>query len=247
MLTPGISTYADLAALAEAAARLVLEFGIEALNQRGRFLIALSGGSTPEPLYRLLASETYRDQMVWANSHIFWGDERCVPPDDPGSNYGRARRLLLSHVPVPANQIHRIRGEMKPEEAVAAYRELLAGFSQDQLNWPRFDLALMGMGADGHTASLFPGQSTPGEERLAAIHVRADYDGRPAERVSLTPAVFNSARNIVFLVSGWDKAEAVAAVLQGQSDPKRWPAARINPESGRLFWLLDRPAAERLS
>ncbi len=247
MLTPDIRIFDNRDVLAEAAAGLIVEISIEALNQSGRFLIALSGGSTPEPLYRLLANEPYQDSLAWAQTVFFWGDERCVPPDDPGSNYGQARRLLLSHVPVRSDQIHRIRGELGPDDAAADYRDLLSELSEDGLKWPRFDLVLMGMGADGHIASLFPGRPTPIEDRLAAIAVSADYDGRPAERVSLTPPVFNSARNIVFLVSGQGKAGAVATVLHGQADPVRFPAARIRPESGRLIWMLDRPAASRLS
>lgn len=247
MLSPDIRIFDNQDVLTQAAAGLILEIGIEALNQSGRFLITLSGGSTPEPVYRLLANEPYQDGLAWAQSVFFWGDERCVPPDDPGSNYGQARRQLLSHVPVRSDQIHRIRGELGPDEAAADYRDLLADFSEDGLKWPRFDLVLMGMGADGHIASLFPGRSTSIEDRMAAIAVNADYDGRPAERVTLTPPVFNSARNIVFLVSGQGKAGAVATVLHGQADPVRFPAARIRPESGRLVWMLDRHAASRLS
>jgi len=232
--------------LSEAAAELIVQVAVEALKKRGRFLIALSGGGTPEPVFRLLASEVYADRLTWQAAHVFWGDERCVPPDDPGSNYGQARRLLLDHLPVPNEQIFRIKGELGPDEAAAEYRSLLTRMAEKGLDWPKLDLALMGLGADGHTASLFPGPAAPGEERLGAIGVNAEYDGRPAQRVTLTPSVFNSARNVLFLVSGIKKAEAVTAVLQGRADPERWPAARIKPDSGRLFWFLDGPAATPL-
>jgi 6-phosphogluconolactonase len=241
-----IQIYDDLGEMAEAAADLIVDVGQVAVEQRGRFLLALSGGGTPEATYGLLAGQDRATRLDWRAAHVFWGDERNVPADAPGSNYGQARRLLLDHVPTPDEQIHRIRGELAPDEAAADYRQLLARMAADELAWPRLDMALMGLGADGHTASLFPGPAAAGEERLAAIAVTADYGGRPAERVSLTPAVFNSARNVIFLATGASKAEAVAAVLQGAADPERWPAARIRPESGRVVWLVDWAAAALL-
>jgi 6-phosphogluconolactonase len=241
--SPEFRVYDEAAALAEAAAGLIVEAGQAAVEERGRFLLALSGGGTPEGTYRLLAGAGRREQVDWAAAHVFWGDERCVPAEDPGSNYGQARRLLLDQVPIPSEQIHRIRGELTPEQAAADYRERLGEMAEDGLAWPRLDVAIMGLGADGHTASLFPGPAAAGEGRLAAIAVTADYGGRPAERVSLTPAVFNSARDVVFLVTGESKAEAVAAVVRGGGDGERWPAARIWPEGGRVVWFVDREAA----
>jgi 6-phosphogluconolactonase len=242
-----VQVFGDQQAMSEAAAKTIAAAAAEAISQRDRFLIALSGGGTPEPVYRLLATQAHLDRLGWPKWHVFWGDERCVPPDDPGSNYGQARRLLLSHIPVPAEHIFRIQGELGPDEAADEYRMLLARLAYSGLEWPKLDLALMGLGADGHTASLFPGPAAPGENQLAAIGVSADYDGRPANRVTLTPPVFNSARTVLFLVTGSSKAEAVAAVLQAHADRKRWPAARIKPESGREIWFLDEAAAASLS
>ena len=235
------------AALSRAAALFVVDLAREAVGQRGRFLIALSGGGTPEPVYRLLASQPYRTRTEWRTSHFFWGDERCVPPGEPGSNYGQARRLLLDPLAAPAENIHRIKGELAPEEAAADYRRRLAEFAGEGRDWPILDLALMGMGSDGHTASLFPGPPAPGEDRSAAVAITADYEDRPAQRVSLTPPVFNSARNVLFLVTGKAKARAVAAVLAPEVDPVTWPAARIQPGPGRLHYFLDREAAAAIS
>ena len=157
MLTyPNIRIYDDHGALAEAAAGLIVETAGEAIRSRGRFLLALSGGGTPENVYRLLAGKEYWMQLDWPAVHLFWGDERCVPPDDPGSNYRQAKQLLIDHVPIPAAQVHRIKGELPPEKAAAEYRARLAQFAGDGRGWPVLDLALMGLGADGHTASLFP-------------------------------------------------------------------------------------------
>lgn len=230
-------------ALSQAAAGFIAEVAAGAVRRRGRVLLALSGGGTPEPVFRLLADQPYRRRDAWASAHFFWGDERCVPPTDPGSNYGQARRLLLDPLGVPDEQIHRIKGELAPEEAAADYRRRLTEFSGEGSVWPVLDLALMGLGSDGHTASLFPGPPLPGEDRLAAVAATAEYDGRPARRVSLTPPVFNSARNVLFLVAGSGKAQAVAAALAADADPVKWPAARIQPSPGRLYYFLDQPAA----
>ena len=241
-----VRVFQSQAALTEEAAAFIVEAGKKALNDRGRFLLALSGGGTPEPVYRLLAGEAYRGRLEWAAVFFFWGDERCVPPADAGSNYGQARALILDPLAISTGQIVRIKGELAPEEAAADYRQRLGAFAGEGSSWPRLDLALMGLGSDGHTASLFPGPPTAGEDRLAAIAVTANYEGRPARRVSLTPPVFNSARNVLFLVSGPAKAEAVAAVLRPDADPIRWPAARIQPAPGESTWFLDRPAARLL-
>jgi 6-phosphogluconolactonase len=242
-----VRVFKERQALSQSAAQFIVETGAEAVRQRGRFLLVLSGGGTPEPVYRLLASEQYRAQLDWTASHFFWGDERCVAPTGPGSNYGQAARLMLDALPIPAGNLHRIKGELEPEEAAADYSRRLADFAGEGLAWPAFDLALMGMGSDGHTASLFPGPPAPDEDRLAAIAVTADYEDRPAQRVSLTPPVFNSARSVLFLVTGAAKAQAVAAVLAPEADPVKWPAARIQPGAGRLHFFLDQAAATAIA
>jgi 6-phosphogluconolactonase len=191
----------------------------------------------------LLATD-FREKVDWANVHVFWGDERCVPPDDPGSSYGQARELLLSRVPIPDSNIHRVKGELGPVEASGAYSFLLKDFASPPLEWPRFDLVYLGMGEDGHTASLFPG--SPVDVLEPTLPVTAQYQDRPANRVTLTPVVFNSARAITFMVTGEKKAQTLADVLSGRYNPEIYPAQRIEPKEGRLIWLVDEDAASRL-
>ncbi len=216
----------------------------EAVAERGRFLLCLSGGNTPRPLYKQLALPPWREQMPWRACHILWGDERLVPPDDRESNYRLAQVALLAQVPIPAGNIYRMRGELEPEAAVADYTQQLAALTEPGQPWPRLDLALMGIGSDGHTASLFPGSSEP--SGVAVIATVANDPKRPAQRITLTSAMLNSSREVIFLVRGEEKAEPLATILQGDQDPLRWPAQRIRPESGRLVWYVDQPAASRL-
>jgi 6-phosphogluconolactonase len=239
-----VRIFKDIKQLSLAAAEVFVDTADQALSALGRFQVALSGGSTPSRLYHLLANEPYRSQVKWSNTFIFWGDERCVPPDDEDSNYHQADETLLQHVPIPKANIHRINGELRPAEASNDYAQTLRRFAAPGLDWPRFDLVLLGMGADGHTASLFPG--SPVNVSSPTLPVTADYQGRPAQRVTLTPPVFNSARLAVFLVSGADKAEAIKAVLSDQFQPKQYPAQRIQPVDGKVIWLVDDAAAANL-
>ncbi len=243
-LKPDIRIFVDLDALSNAAAALFVETAEQAILRRGGCLIALSGGSTPARLYSLLAEPPYRDQIDWKKVQAFWGDERCVPPDDPESNYRQAYDAFLGRVPIPESNIHRVRGELPPEDAARDYAEVLRGFAPAPLDFPRFDLALLGMGEDGHTASLFPHSEVdlPG----ATAAVTAQYQGRPANRVTLTPSVLNAARRVVFLVSGESKSKTVADVLKGAYEPFLLPAQRIRPSDGELIWLLDGAAASGL-
>ena len=240
-----VRVYADKMAVGEAAAQRYVAAAREAIAQRGRFVVALSGGSTPQILFELLAGQPYVSQVDWARSHFFWGDERLVSPDDPGSNYYDAMRILLQQVYTPQVNIHRVRGEWEAEAAARDYAQQLSAAGGPDRAWPVFDLVLMGLGGDGHTASLFPGQQ---EEALLqpVMSVEASYEDRPAQRVTLTPMVFNDARHVLFLVTGGDKAEAVAATLQGPRDATRWPAQRIAPAEGQVTWLLDKAAAADL-
>jgi 6-phosphogluconolactonase len=178
--------------------------------------------------------------------HFFWGDERLVPPDDAGSNYYHAAQLLLDQVHVPTENIHRVQGELSAEAAVLDYTERLQSFATDRRNWPRFDLVLLGMGSDGHTASLFPGSPLKDRPGMAVKAVTADYEDRPSQRLTLTSAVFNDARHVLFLVTGANKADALSAVLDGPSDPGQWPAQRIQPCAGSITWLIDQAAATKL-
>lgn len=236
--------------LTQAAAELFVRLANEAVTKYGRFLVALSGGSTPEGLFKLLAQPAYANQIPWVQTHFCWGDERLVPPDQPGSNYHQTAQLLLNHAPIPPTNIHRAKGELPPAEAVADYAaQLQALAAQDQRNapWPVFDLVLLGMGSDGHTASLFPGPILPEETEQPIIAVTAHYDGRPAHRLSLTPLVFNDARHILFLVTGKNKAETITAVLHSPHQPHKYPAQRIRPTHGTLHWFIDQEAAGRIS
>jgi 6-phosphogluconolactonase len=233
----------DPAAVARAAARRVGREATEAVAARGRFSVALSGGSTPGLLYRLLTEEPYRGEIPWAGVHIFWADERCVPPDDPGSNYRLAHEALISCVPIPPENVHRIRGELGPKAAARAYEmEIEAFFCGPRL---RFDLALLGLGEDGHTASLFPRSDAIQERERPAVPVEAHYQDRPSGRVSLTLPALNSARQVLFLVTGSTKAEIVQSVLEGPAG--RLPAQQVRPTAGGLTWLLDTAAASRLA
>jgi 6-phosphogluconolactonase len=233
--------------MSRAAAEVIVEIAAHALESRGRITMALSGGSTPLALFSLLAQSPFRDQLPWGGMHFFWADERCVPPGDAESNYGQAQRALFDQVPLPPENLHRVQGELEPAHAAQHYVSELQRFAEGDLSWPRFDCVLLGMGSDGHTASLFPNRSNPAEQTSPAIAVTASYQGRPAQRVTLTPLAFNSARYVLFLVSGAEKADAVAAVLSGSYDPLRWPAQRIHPTDGTVIWIVDEAAARSLS
>lgn len=245
MPEPAIVVLPDDAAVASEAAALFRETVRAAVAARGRALVALSGGSTPLAMFRLLASPPYIADIPWPQTHVFWADERLVPPDDPGSNYYHAHKLLLRHVPLPAANIHRPHSEEPATIAVAGYAAQLAQFGQDEAApWPRLDLVLLGLGSDGHTASLFPGSPVAATAPVRAAE--ADYDGRPAQRLTLTPPVLNDARQIAFLVTGASKAEAVAATLHGDADWLNHPAQRVRPRDGQVVWLLDEAAAAKL-
>ncbi len=239
-----VRIFKDSEALSQAAAEIFVNAATQAIDARNRFLAALSGGSTPSGLYHLLASEPYRSRVEWSNTFIFWGDERCVPPDDEGSNYYQAYQTLLQHVPIPQGNVQRIKGELGPFVAADDYVQILKSFADPGLDWPRFDLALMGMGADGHTASLFPGSPVDGDAPTRAV--TADYQGRPAQRVTLTSPVFNSARTVLFLVTGAEKAKTFRKVMGEAYLPEQYPAQRIHPTEGQLIWLVDEAAASNL-
>jgi len=229
---------------ADAAADYVVDCAREAIAARGRFLLALSGGSTPRALYERLAAPPWRSSIDWARTHLLWSDERCLPPDHADSNYRMAREALLDHVPVPADQVHRLRGEDDPAGAATAYeamlRELVGPPPADATGAHGLDLVLLGLGSDGHTASLFPGRPS-GRETERWVVADQDPAGRP--RLTLTPAVINDAHTVLFLVVGAGKAAVLNAVRQGLNTPDVLPAMRIRPWPGRLVWLVDDAAA----
>ncbi len=208
--------------------------------------MALSGGSTPRGLFARLTQEPYRSQIDWKSIRVFWGDERHVPPDHPESNFRMAKEYLLEHLPISSQQVFRIEGERKAEEAAHRYQEVLKqAFSLETGGVPRFDLVLLGMGSDAHTASLFP-ETTVLDEKdqwVAAPWIEKFQ----THRITLTVPVFNAAKCIVFLVSGFDKAPAAKAVFEGPIRPRAYPAQLINPGQGDVIWLLDQAAASQLT
>ena len=247
-IMPAIEVFPDREKLIQAAAEQAIQLTYQGITENGRVAIALSGGSTPRPLYALLASERYSQRIDWPRVHIFWGDERCVPPDSPESNYQMARETLLDAAPIPVSNVHRIHGEEDPEKAAAAYeKELRAFFGVNATDGsPRlgFDVILLGMGDNGHTASLFPGLPAVTEKQR---WVMAQYvEVVSMWRITLTPVVINAAKNVIFIVSGAEKAKPLHSVLEGPFQPEVLPAQIIRPAAGRLLWLVDRAAAGRL-
>ncbi len=235
----------DAAALAEQAANRFVEVAARALAEYGTFRVALSGGQTPQRLYARLAAEPFRSRVDWARVHVFWGDERCVPPDHADSNYRLARELLLSRVPLVPENVFRMRGESAdPDLAAAEYAgELQTAFGLKRGERPRFDLILLGMGADGHTASLFP--HSPALREVTRLAVAVYVDAVKGYRLTLTLPVLNNAAAVLFLVSGGDKAERLRAVLGGKPSHAA-PASLVRPERGTLHWIVDKAAATRL-
>ena len=228
-----------------AAAEEVVRAANEAVTQRGRFTIALSGGSTPKNLYNLLATNA-RNALPWDRMFFFFGDERHVPPTDPDSNYRMANEAMLSKIPVAAANVFRLRTENPDAEAVALdYEQTLRKFfTLDAGQFPRFDLILLGMGPDGHTASLFPG--TAALQEKSRLVVANWVEKLKTSRLSFTLPVLNSAACVTFLVSGMDKAPALHAVLEGDAAGEQYPAKLVRPTNGKLIWLIDRAAASEL-
>ena len=242
---PTIEVLADAGELASAAAKLFVAQAEKAVAAHGRFTVALAGGTTPSALYERLATD-HRDAVPWHAIHFFWGDERHVPPAHPDSNFRAAYEAMLSKVPASEAHIHRIRAEL-PDASTAAVeyeRTLRREFAVDEPAWPVFDLVLLGMGSDGHTASLFPGNAALHEtERL----VLAPWvEKLQSYRITLSLPVLNHALLVAFLVSGAAKAEEVRAVLEGPDQPDAVPARAVHPSDGRLLWMVDRAAAVHL-
>ncbi len=237
-----ITVVDNAAALAEAAAAQFVQAATLGLARQARWAAALSGGATPQAAYQRLAAPDLAGQVDWARVHLFWGDERCVPPDHPESDYGMARAALLDHIPIPAANIHRMRGELDPAEAAAAYQAELEGYFGDTR--PCFDLFWLGLGEDGHTASLFPGTTALRETERWVVANWVEKLG--AWRLTLTPPVINQAAQVTFLVSGSRKAQIFKEVLQGAYQPDVRPAQLVQPATGRLVWLVDRAAASQL-
>lgn len=235
-----IQRYPTSLALAAAAGELFVELAHEAIAERGVFHAALSGGSTPRAIHAWLAEHAY--ELDWSQVHLWFGDERCVPADHPDSNYKMARETLLDALDIPIDNIHPMRGEFNPPQAADIYESDLRSTFPEEL--PRFDFIFLGLGDDGHTASLFPHTKALHEtERwVTANHVIK----LGVWRLTLTAPVINHARVITFLVVGANKADALHAILHGDYQPDDYPAQMIHPTAGRLVWLVDEAAAARL-
>jgi 6-phosphogluconolactonase len=239
---PEIEVVPDAQALAERALARVVRLAKTAIQTHDQFMVALAGGSTPRGLYSLLVQE----RLDWGRIHFFWGDERCVPPDNIDSNYRMASDAMLNQLQVSSGNIHRIHGELPAEYAAKEYETELGFFFNDNL--PHFDLVLLGLGTDGHTASLFPGTPAIQDEVHWVAPVSHHVPPPPlVDRVTLTPSVINSAANILFLVSGADKARILTQVLYPTTQTEVLPAQLVAPTSGRASWLVDHAAAAGLS
>jgi 6-phosphogluconolactonase len=242
---PAIVICRDPDALARSAAARFIAAGTEAYALHGRFAVALSGGSTPKMMYALLAGPEFSNELDWARVDVFWGDERCVPPDHPESNFRMAKEALLDKIAVPPANVHRMRAEEAPGPAADAYEnEIKRFFALQSGQLPRFDLVLLGLGEDGHTASLFPGSRVLDErDRLVA----APYAEKlQAHRLTLTLPVINAAARVIFLVAGASKAKVVGEILQAGKPADRYPAARVRPANGDVTWLIDAAAAAEM-
>ncbi len=231
--------------LFEAAARCVAQSITSQSNSSRFYSLALSGGSTPRKLFARLTGDPYRSKINWSSVRFFWGDERPVPPDHPESNFRMAKENLLDRLSIPSEQVFRIEGERPAKEAAVCYQERLQqAFSPEAVTVPRFNLVLLGMGPDAHTASLFPETAVLEEKKL---WVAAPWVEKfQTFRITLTPPVFNTAQRVVFVVSGLDKAEAAQRVLEGPFKPRQYPAQIVNPVQGDVIWLMDREAASYL-
>ena len=229
--------------VARAAAEKVVAYAREAIVDHGVFSVALAGGNTPRRVYELLASDPFKGLIEWPKVHLFFGDERCVPPHHQDSNYGMVYTALISKIEIPGVNVHRMVGEGNPEENAAAYERELRSFFGER-SWPRFDLILLGMGEDGHTASLFPGSEALKEEAKWVVATRMRK--LEQDRMTLTAPVLNHAAHVVFLVTGQGKAKRLSEVLGHQLKGEPLPSQLIHPIDGNLEWLVDKSAASLL-
>ncbi len=247
-LSPDVRILADGAAIAKRAAQLLVEIATKAVSQKGSFDLVLSGGSTPKTLYSLLVSDlALHSQLPWDKMHIFFGDERHVGPDDSQSNFHMASEAMISKSPLKPEQVFRMKGEYEEsEQAAEEYEQAIRKhFKLSDGQFPRFDLVLLGMGPEGHVASLFPGTKALRENRRIAVH---NWVGKVLmDRITLTAPAINSAANVICMVTGAEKAQALAAVLEHVYEPEQLPAQLIQPTNGSLLWLVDTAAGSLLT
>jgi 6-phosphogluconolactonase len=232
--------YETPADVATALADLIVEYGASAIEASGQFVVSLAGGTTPKAAYALLAKPPYRDAIDWSAVDIFFGDERCVPPDNEQSNYKMAFDTFIGPLKIPETHVHRMRGEDDPQRAAFDYRAVLFDVLGEA---PQFDLVMLGLGPDGHTASLFPGQDplTEDEQRVRAVYSTSQSQWR----ITLTPSVLNGTKAVCFALVGAEKAATLTAVREGPYDPTKYPSQIIAPPDGQLIWLCDKPAAAK--
>jgi 6-phosphogluconolactonase len=238
-MTADFRIYPDVTALARAAATQVVDIAQSAIALNGRFSVALSGGTTPERMYRLLATPEFSSRIDWKHVHLFWSDERCVAPDHPDSNYAMAWMAFIDHVPISMDNIHRILGEEDPVVAADTYEQELKDHFKSAV--PRFDLMLLGLGEDGHTASIFPGSTAAIEGHKLAVATQ--HPNSNQWRVTLTFPAINASANVSVLVSGSTKASMVRIVKSGLVSPENVPATGIEPDGGTVTWFCDHAAA----
>lgn len=236
-----LEIFATPGELAQGVANHFMHAAQTAVTERGGFYVALAGGTTPRAAYELLATEPYATRIPWKDVFIYFGDERCVGPDDSESNYGMAKRAFLDAVNIPSHNIHRMHGEDDPRHAADAYAQIL---NEDLGAFPRFDLIMLGMGPDGHTASLFPGSHPDAGD--GAIVAAPYVEKFQAHRITLTPRTINNAREVLISTEGPGKAPVLAAVLKGPRNPDVYPVQIVRPTDGRLFWMVDAAAASSL-
>jgi 6-phosphogluconolactonase len=229
--------------VAQAAAERFVDYSAASIADHGSFTVALAGGSTPRRAYELLGSDEFKNRLDWPVVQLFFGDERMVPPDSPESNYRMVNDALLSRVSLPPQNVHRMNGEIAPQESAELYEAELKSFFATTA-WPRFDLILLGMGDDGHTASLFPGDEALNETAKWVVVTRHPQSGQA--RITLTLPVINQAARVVFLVTGKKKAAPLVRILHGDAANEELPARKVTPVNGVLEWLVDRSAASDL-
>jgi 6-phosphogluconolactonase len=234
-----VKVFGTIELLDLAAAQLIVDIAKKSIAERGRFVFCLSGGNTPKELYHLLSTKPWRDKIPWEHTFIFWSDERCVPLTDERSNALMANEVLLKRIDIPYSNIFRIPAELTPAEAAKKYENTIRDFFGDNIS--RFDLILLGLGQDGHTASLFPGTEVIHENKDLVKNVFAEE--QKMDRITMTAPLINNARNILFLVTGSEKEAILTNVLMGPYQPEKYPAQLIEPEHGEVSWFVNGKAA----
>jgi len=239
-----IAIYDDKHTLSQHAAEYIMRIAQEAIDLHGHFTIALTGGTTPGEVYSLIGSEPFRSQLDWQLVDIFWGDERCVPHNSTESNFYLAQEVLLDKIAIPKSQIHPMPADQLDREAASQAYSIEMQNTFDTNGIPSFDLIHLGMGPEGHTASLFPHQVSLHEKHRLVMPVSVPKP--PPDRLTFTPPLLNAARNVLFLVTGSEKADALHAVLKGEYQPDEYPAQIVRPINGEVVWMLDKAVAQKI-